>query len=688
MPFANWYADHPCKIHFDMHTPEHIRDVGRDFDAARFAALIADTGANAVCFFARCAYGWAYFPSTVGPAHPHLDRDLFGEGVAALQAEGLRVIAYVAINHAPAAQILEHPDWAKRRLDGEPRAGFGNSISCCVLGPFADELLLPQMEEIAQRYSVDGFFLDGAPKTCTEVCYCDACKTQFGRPIPSRPDDPSWRVYRQWQVQRLGLVMERAARRVASRRPGCLVGVNWLASVRWSVPPPPAVGYLTGDPPVQKDIAFETAFNLAAWTWRDKPADIMTQRMLHGWQDFGCRTPEAIETDFATCIAAGATVFIGDLLQPLSAEPDADVMQCVRTCFDFAREHMPPQGVGTGRRKADIAILSSPESIRCRGEEWRVDERPLRGAFHAVITGGLTADVLFDADLVDHLDRYRTLIMPEQAYVTRAAGEAVTRFVENGGGLLILGRLPRCVDPEEHTSSADPVPFERLSGLQQTGLHSALDLSYLALRGTRAETLGGGLAPRPAVPVVGSPAAVASGDAEVLAFLTAPGNAYQIGARPPGAIMDAPAITRHHAGRGRVLFCAPPLASDIWRRGNPDGRVLLEHMVRELLTDPSTERIGPSAVVVTRRDEAQRTHLHLTAYQPCGHTEMPHIIESPPPVTGVRVLVRDARTPRNISCEPGSKQIPPDHKGGVLCIEVPPFILHTTLNVEWSPHDG
>ena len=677
----NWYARTPCKIHFDMHTPESVHDVGRDFTPQTFAKAISETGADAVCFFARCAYGWSYYPTNVGLPHPHLARDLFGDGVAALKAEGIRVIAYCAIDNAPAVLAADHPHWVKRSADGEPLPGHGSAASCCGLGPFPHELLIPQFCEIAERYPVDGFFLDGVYQYFNKVCHCEHCRTNFGQDIPQTDHAPNWRAYWHWQVQRVWEALGLAAEKVAEIRPGCLMGVNWMSAIRWSVPPPDSMGYLTGDPPMQ-NCTFDTALNLAAWSWRDKPADVMTQRMLHSWQDFTCRTPETLETEFATGLAAGGMLFVGDLLPPTIVQPDAEVAKLLHHCFSFAK--LRQDLTIDARRRSDIAILSSPEAIRSQGSRWAVDDTALRGAYHAITASGLTADILYDEDLECHLSRYQTLVIPEQQFVSRSAGRAVEQFVRRGGALVLTGALPKCVDPEEPDASADPSVFETLAGATSDGLHP-FDLSYLQLRGTPGEGLW-----ReddsflPAIPVHGAPAQVIAGEAEILAHVVAPGQTYQIGARPPGEATESPALTLHHIGQGEVFFCALPLAGEVWRRGNPGARYVLAQMARRVTPTPSVERIGPSSVQIYHSERDHQTLVHLVAYQPDGRTAMSHIIESPSAMTGVQVRLLDPRQPKWIHMEPdGAIPVLKYIEGGVL-IEAPTFVTHTAISIEWA----
>ena len=459
------------------------------------------------------------------------------------------------------------------------------------------------------------------------------------------------------------------------------MGVNWLGAVRWSVPPPEALGYLTGDPSMQ-NCNFDTALNLAAWAWRDRPADLMTQRMLHNWQDFTCRTPESIQTEFATGLAGGGRLFIGDLLPPVDLAPDPEVGRLLRCCFDFAAQR-EPLALGA-RRRSDVAILSSPETIRGRGAAWAIDDAPLRGAYLALVDAGVTADILYDADLPEHLRGYGTLVVPEQRFVSRAAGAAIERFVDAGGALVVTGPLPRCVDPEEPDQAADSRVFERLTGLSNEGEHP-FDLGYLELRGTPAEDLwraGDGF--RPAIPVAGSSAKVRAAGAEVLARFTAPGQTYQIGARPPGETLDAPALTTHRYGRGAVAFCALPLATDVWARGNPGAKYVLEGMTRRVAPAFNVERIGPAGVQVFWSEREQQTVVHLVAYQPDRRTALPHVVESPCAVTGVRVRLTDDRPVGTIRVEPGGVEPSMSREGSGLLIDVPAFVIHTAIAIEWD----
>ena len=676
----NWYADTLCKVHYDMHTPATVLDVGRDFDAPAFARQLKEMGAEAVDFFARCAYGWSYYPTQIGLPHPHLTRDLFGEGARALRAEGIRVVAYVAISALPAPMAAAHPEWVVVGPEGAPRPeSISQSPATCPTR-FIEEHLAPQFRELVEHYDVDGFFLDGVYGYFDRPCYCEACRREFGRDIPREPDDPAWAEWRHWQTERVWRRLANAAAQVTALKQDCLLGVNWMGGQFWCVPAPREIGYLTGDPPMQ-NCTFETSYQLAAWAWRDAPADLMTERMLINWQDFTCRTPESIAADYAAGLAGGGKLYIGDLLRPVDVRPDPEVSGLLRTTFDFARERATlTQGT---QPQADIAILASPETVRGRGARWRVDEAPLRGAFLALAEDGLAAHILYDADLEEHLSRYQTLVVPEQRYIGLPAARAIRRFVEGGGSLVVTGAIPQAVEPGAPTATAGSALLAELAGLADEGEHD-LPLSYLCLRGTEAEGLWRSGDPfRPPVPAPGRPAKVRPTTARALAPLTAPGPAYQLGAFPPGEALPWPALTENRYGRGTVLFLALPIAADIWTRGNPGARYILQQLVRRATPGLSFERQGAAAVSITRAEAPGRTVLHLVAFQPDARIQGPRVVERPGTLTGTRVRLRDPRRPVVVHAEPGATPLTPEREGEWWAVEVPPFSIHTAVVFDW-----
>ena len=78
------------QIHLDFHTSPVIPKVGADFDPVEFTATLKKAGVESINIFAKCHHGMCYYPTKVGKVHPGLKRDLLGEMITALHAEGIK----------------------------------------------------------------------------------------------------------------------------------------------------------------------------------------------------------------------------------------------------------------------------------------------------------------------------------------------------------------------------------------------------------------------------------------------------------------------------------------------------------------------------------------------------------------------------------------------------------------------
>ena len=63
----NWYKQTMRKIHFDMHTPEDVENVGLSFDPQAFADAIKETGTEAdlVTFIEALQRQWLLQPDSL-----------------------------------------------------------------------------------------------------------------------------------------------------------------------------------------------------------------------------------------------------------------------------------------------------------------------------------------------------------------------------------------------------------------------------------------------------------------------------------------------------------------------------------------------------------------------------------------------------------------------------------------------
>ena len=175
------------------------------YDAAKALEIVKRVEGNALRFPAMASY--VQFPTkTKLPVHPELaGRDPLRETVEVFHKAGLKVVAYIPLNH-PFMQVgsgnPDYPDWMKRTPEGSPMTtgllGFGELYEGCLNSPVRKEILA-MIRELVTNYAIDLAYFDGPGQGLDQshrFCHCKYCQAAYqkatGKPIPLRlPDGKS-----------------------------------------------------------------------------------------------------------------------------------------------------------------------------------------------------------------------------------------------------------------------------------------------------------------------------------------------------------------------------------------------------------------------------------------------------------------------------------------------------------------
>lgn len=457
---AGWYGDHVYfGLHYDLHANANDTDLGTRTDPETLIPLLKLMNPDWVQTDCKGHPGMTSWFSEVPDAtiSPGTVKDAMAGWRAATRELGIPLHCHYSGIWDQAASI-KHPEWCVVDKDGTvldsgieeasfpPRKGIMSPFS-----DYVDKLLIPQMLELIDRYGVDGFWVDGEI-WAVNADYSDAAKKAFTdktgiTEIPQQVGDPYWNEWMQFQRDAFHNYVTHYCDAVHKHKPGVRVCSNWLQTFRHPGEPTVPTDWISGD---------------NVWVWgmdgsrcetrfistRGKPWDIM----LWGFYKIGPlgdrRMPwvfkpvQMLQQEASVTLALGGNVQIyehgGKLrngeLPPWRMARMGEVGEFVRARRELCQhtETIP-----------QVAILHSEHHYYTDFERPfpNPNERgtPVKAATFALLENHYGVDILDEWALLPRLDDFALVVAPERNKMSEDMVQALKRYVERGGNLLVTG---------------------------------------------------------------------------------------------------------------------------------------------------------------------------------------------------------------------------------------------------------
>ncbi len=425
---------------------------GAKLDVNWAAAMEAtrETGAECVMVYAKCEWGWAYYPTKVGFRHPHLEGDLFGTEVGLARKNGLSVICYYALGWDNEAG-LRHPDWIWRDEKGEQH-GWRWYVPC-LDSPYR-QFVLGMLEEIFSNYDIDELWLDDYGIKFGEfygtghdpLCFCGYTEEAWNQ---EHPDDlyragmnrrEGWMRRFRWHEKRTMLDFLDEVIALGRRlRPNCLIQLN-ASPVTLPDQIQQKIGFIFSETrATPTGIALESIL-IRGWGRPDYQAGFYTS---YGFMDTYPANLGRVKAD--TRIVQNARVFfIGDA--PLI--PNLDGQGFSRRNMALARETFEDVKEVSHLLEGTAPLYSTAmlySELSTRGE-LAAEKRPydftasVEGALEALTYAGRPVESVPEFRLTpEFLGQFETLVLPEVEVLTDAQTEMIRKWVDGGGTLVASG---------------------------------------------------------------------------------------------------------------------------------------------------------------------------------------------------------------------------------------------------------
>ncbi|MEV0894432.1 alpha-amylase family protein [Promicromonospora sp. NPDC050262] len=420
--------------------------------------------------------------------NPHLagrpGGDLVGDALAAARRRGVRLLARMDFSKVAPAIADAHPDWLYVSPSGE-RQVFEGLVSVCPSAGYYQERIFDVLDEVLDRYAVDGFFFnwfgfnerDYAGRV-HGVCHCAACVVGFREHtgldrLPDRAGDDGYRRWRGYATATIEALTARVRAHIAARRPdaGLILGTaadvlfheanNAIGRTLWPYATGEAVSALRSSRPGKPVLVNAVAF----WDMPYRLAD---------------EQPEMLGQYLAQAISRGAnpSTYIMGPTGGIAYGGLDSAAAVTRFHRDHRREY-------TGLAPAAEVGLVRPDPLDDDGRHG-TGTAEHRG----LLTGLVERHVPFDVVPVGALEtqdvdaRFRVLVLPDLPSLPPGVVAALDRFVRGGGSLVATGRSGIGADG----SVVDWFPGERQ--VEVVVDRDALKSSYVRLDGAAREAGG------------------------------------------------------------------------------------------------------------------------------------------------------------------------------------------------------
>lgn len=621
------------QVHLDFHTSEFMEKVGSQFDRKQFQEALKEGHVSSITVFGKCHHGYHYFPTRVGTMHPGLDpeMDLAGEMMDACHEIGVYAPLYLTLGWS-VLDAKEHPEWIVRKKDGSYSANNYDFsapedaarpecswIHLCSAGTYRD-YLYEMTREVCDRYEhLDGLFFDIV--FVTDTCYCDHCihgMREMGLD-PDREGDAAKYYAIQKKITLDGLIAI-----LKEKHPDATVFFNSggaeIHKPEWHYA---STHFEMEDLPTTWGGYDKMPMRARYFAGSGKDYLGMTGKFHRSWGEFGgYKLPEALKYECAAMLANGARVSVGDQLHPLG-KMDMETYRNIGHAFSYV-EQIEEYCFDT-KETAKLGVMVSMDA----------------GRNEAIAK--LLLDCQIDFDVVhgtDDLQRFDTVILPDNYRLDDEMGKAFDKFAALGGKVMMLGGSGLKADCGSNGAAefAFQVPFTYRG-------RSVYDKDYFEVAaGNRSGTCAkeAGLLTAPVLCY--SSAHMVEGEGEVLARVKEPYFSRTYGKycshynTPYGEdCAEYPAAIR----KGNILYVAHELADLYAKFGVTYHRRYFKWLLESLYQAEcvKTEMPSQGRIHFVKREEQKQYVLHLMYASPVQRGGV-SVLEDFPILRGVKAKIR------------------------------------------------
>ncbi|MDT0682319.1 beta-galactosidase [Roseicyclus sp. F158] len=352
--------------------------------------------------------------------------DLIGDAVKAAKARGIRVLSRLDFSKVAPRIAREHPEWLFVSPKGAPQI-YNTLYSTCPSRPYYQERSLDILDEVIDRYEIDGFFFNwfdfsemDYSRVYHGVCHCDDCHAGFaayagGKALPDGPGHPHYSEWLAFADEVATTLCAKIATHISNRRADAALVLKRGA---------PIVYYEANNAFGREPWHHNTSENVSAHMTGLPEVSLLVNSV--SFVDMPYRMsgeqPEMFAQYLLQAIARGGNPSTYIMGAP-GRIPYANLPEAARI-EGFHRDH---HDVYTGLQPASNIALVRPNPVRRADPTYARSVSEYRGLYSGLVEANLPFDTLSEEFLTKiavegRLDAYQMVILPDRHRGGRCAG--------------------------------------------------------------------------------------------------------------------------------------------------------------------------------------------------------------------------------------------------------------------------
>ena len=640
-------ADSFFGLHFDFHAGANDTLIGKTVTPQMVQSLIDRVRPDFIQIDCKGHPGYSSYPTRVGNSVGTFVGDPLRVWREVTARNG--VALYMHYSGVVDERAIElHPEWAA--VNDNDSRGWATSV----FSPYVDELLIPQLKELAGEYGVDGVWVDGEnwgtiPDYGEKATELFTQKTGITE-IPKNSSDPYWYEWLQFHRQAFRDYLKHYTGAVHADFPNFQIASNWAYSSFMPEEITAGVDYISGDY-TPLDAVNKARLEARVMTQQNIPWDLMAWGFTWNGSDPNAgmvKHPVQIQQEAAAVMAVGGGFQMymsqrrdGSLYEWTTPLAEAAAEFC-RARQPFAQQWRPVPQIGLILH-TDAFYRKHPRLFGTSGPT----HDHLQGILQSLLDSQFVVDVVMDHTLRRNINDYPLLIWPEWETITPEMKTMLLSYVERGGNLLVIGpRAAKLFEAELRVKLVGE-PTVKRNGLEANDwIASTNSLSQDVLLSSMSRQLG----------------------------------RYYDYWHKEGE--GKPAATGAVYHRGKIAATYLNLGERYRHNASVVSRQFLAGLVKELFPEPTVEVSGSSFVDVSlmRKDNRLSVHLVNTAGPHAANSV--HTYDGIPPIGPLTVTLRLPQKPKQVTLQPQNRALKFAFRDGKLSFAVDRVEIYDIVVIE------